>query len=70
MSREYYYETATGFGKFHAPSDDDALNRLMRIRKVMVCYRESDTPNGLPFVIIHEPFGYSCFPCTEGVNLN
>lgn len=49
----YYFEADEGYGAFSAQSDEEAANTSKQ-NNYMVTYRESDTPNGKPFVVVHE----------------
>jgi hypothetical protein len=55
----YYYELPweenPDFGQFHADSDEEALEHLNRSYPQAWClYRESDTPDGNPFVMLYD----------------
>jgi hypothetical protein len=47
----YYYETNNGQGEFKAQSNEEAL-KLMPPDTTCL-YTESDTRNGLPFIIVN-----------------
>lgn len=49
----YYYETDRRHGRFNAIDDKEAIDKLM-YKNPMVIYKESDTPDGTPFIIIYE----------------
>ena len=54
--KTYYYEVKdkdTG-GEFKAPNDQTALEESKKINNLELLYRESDSPDGLPFVILFE----------------
>ena len=55
----YYYEVKgqtfdrLGPYSFQAPNDASAIKRMRsEVREVLILYKESDTPNGLPFIEI------------------
>ncbi len=48
----YYWETETGSGSFYAASDEEALSR--KPVGCWVLYKENNTPDGTPFIILFE----------------
>lgn len=52
----YYYETDNGHGSVHYADDLSAVNGLRKQFKesLMVIYKESNTENGQPFIILYE----------------
>ena len=55
----YYYETDSrvswgGHGSFQAENDQLALDVFPSKEKLLVLYKEADTPDGTPFIIIWE----------------
>jgi hypothetical protein len=56
--RYYYYEQEVGYGEFKSNSDNEAKNRIHEFNSkensLLVLYRESDTLDGLPFVILYK----------------
>lgn len=49
----YYVETLTRHYSFQAESDEKALAQLNK-PNVLVMYKESETPDGTPFIILYE----------------
>ena len=48
----YYWESANDYGEYKAASDEVAL-KLMHENTILL-YRESDTTDGMLFVILYE----------------
>lgn len=48
----YYWETINSSGQFRAGSDQEALKKMPS--DCLALYRESDTEDGLPFIMVHE----------------
>lgn len=51
---DYYYETTKRNGYFQAESDEAALERVKDIANLLILYKESDTINGTPFIVLKE----------------
>lgn len=57
MKKMYYYEKDRGYGNFVAESDKDAFKYLyleMKSCNLIVLYRERNTQDGTPYVILAE----------------
>jgi hypothetical protein len=56
--RYYYYEQEVGYGEFKSVNDNEAKKRIPEFNSkknpLLVLYRESDTLDGLPFVILYK----------------
>ena len=52
MKTIYCWETMTGSGSFPADSDEEALERVPK--DYLIVYKEDDTTDGLPFIIVGE----------------
>jgi hypothetical protein len=52
----YYYETDMSHGHSQFSNDEHAKNTLLYLfnKRLMVIYKESNTQNGLPFIIVYE----------------
>jgi hypothetical protein len=48
----YYWETENSHGQYRAKNDRKALAKIPK--KSWVLYKESDTPTGLPFIILYD----------------
>lgn len=48
----YYWETENANGRLRASSDEEALDN--KPENCWVLYKESDTEDGLPFIILYE----------------
>lgn len=48
----YYWESKTSFGQFKASSDEEAKEKVSRFSSKSFLYRESETEDGTPFVVI------------------
>ena len=46
----YFWETERGCGEFLATTDDEARKR--KPAGCLILYKESDTPDGMPFIIL------------------
>ena len=46
----YYYEASCGHGRLRAKSDTEALKNMPSGTTIL--YKESDTPDGTPFIVI------------------
>lgn len=52
MDTIYYYETPNRHGRITAANDDEALAK--KPSNCIVLYKENDTEDGTPFIIIYE----------------
>ena len=52
--RNYYWESKISHGMFRAGDDNVAKAKASTISGLLICYRESNNENGLPFVVILE----------------
>lgn len=50
----YYYECVSSHGEFLATSDDEAKRHVANWSTLECLYKESDTRDGLPFIILKE----------------
>jgi hypothetical protein len=50
----YYWESEESFGNFVAENDEAAINNAFDIPKLMVIYKEFDSEDGTPFIIVWE----------------
>lgn len=50
--RMYYWETKSENGKFEADSEEAAIELTAKIVGLILLYRWSDTPDGLPIVVL------------------
>lgn len=48
----YYYELTHGFGKLTASDDREALKKMPS--NTILLYKESDTENGCPFIVVYD----------------
>lgn len=48
----YYYELPFFFGNFEAADDEEALVKMPK--GCMILYKESDTEDGTPFIVLYE----------------
>lgn len=48
----YYYERPYGNGSFEADNDEEAIKSMPR--DTLILYKESDTKDGMPFIIVYE----------------
>jgi hypothetical protein len=50
----YYFETENGSGKYEAENDQIAIDKAREIKNLLVMYRESNSADGTPLVILVE----------------
>jgi hypothetical protein len=50
----YYYETTDSHGRLKAASDEEVKLLASKITNLVCLYKESDTPDGTPFIILLE----------------
>lgn len=48
----YYWESDNNSGKFDANNDVEAISKIRQ--EWIVVYKESDSTDGQPFIVIHE----------------
>lgn len=53
MKTWYFWESADEYGEFEAESDEEAM-KMVDMDKVIVMYKESNTKNGTPYIMIKE----------------
>lgn len=54
MTWYYWEEDGPASGKFQASNDAEALQRVSKRSNLLCLYKESDTPDGTPFVMVFE----------------